>query len=120
MSALDISDNRIETEQFVPDILMKMPNITVVYMQNNEFTKKITHYRKSVISRIPSLKYIDDRPIFEDELRYSQAWARGGLEEERKERALYKKEQEEKQIKQHNDFRDMLARHRADGRKEQE
>ena len=60
-------------------------------MQNNGFVKRIPHYRKSIISRKPTLKYVDDKPVFEDELRYAAAWARGGLEEERKERALYKK-----------------------------
>jgi dynein assembly factor 1 len=68
---------------------MKMPDLAVLYMQNNQFNKKIAHYRKSIISRMPNLKYIDDKPIFEDEKRYADAWARGGLEEERKERKLY-------------------------------
>lgn len=48
-------------------------------MHNNPFNKKISHYRKSVISRIPGLKYIDDKPVFDDEKRYADAWARGGL-----------------------------------------
>jgi dynein assembly factor 1 len=69
---------------------MRLPNIAVVYMQNNDFTKKISHYRKAIISKIPTMKYIDDKPVFEDEHRYALAWARGGLEEERKERAKYK------------------------------
>ena len=59
---------------------MKMPNIAVVYLQNNDFTKNISHYRKTLISKIPALKYIDDKPVFEDEKRFSEAWARGGLE----------------------------------------
>ena len=50
-------------------------------MQNNEFTKKISHYRKSIISKMPHIKYIDDKPVFEDEKRFAEAWARGGLEE---------------------------------------
>lgn len=65
---------------------MKMPNMAVVYLQNNEFTKKISHYRKTIITKIPNIKYIDDKPVFEDEKRFAEAWARGGLEEERKER----------------------------------
>ena len=80
---------------------MKMPNIAVVYMQNNEFTKKVSHYRKAVISKIPGIKYIDDKPVFQDELRYAQAWARGGMEEERAERAKYKQEKEDEQKRQH-------------------
>ncbi len=117
ISALDISDNRIEAEEFVGEILMKMPNLAVIYMQNNEFTKKISHYRKSIISRMPEIKYIDDKPVFEDERRFSEAWARGGLEEERKERALYKKEKEEEQIRQHNEFRNMIQRYKDEAKK---
>ena len=83
------------------EILLKMPELAVIYMQNNDFVKKISHYRKSIISRMPHIKYIDDKPVFEDELRFAIAWGRGGLEEERKERALYKQEQEEKQLRQH-------------------
>lgn len=64
ITALDISDNKIADEAFLPEILMKMSNIGVVYMQNNEFTKKISHYRKSIISKIPTIKYIDDKPVF--------------------------------------------------------
>lgn len=41
-----------------------MPEIAVVYLQNNKFNKKISHYRKTLISQIPSLKYIDDKPVF--------------------------------------------------------
>ena len=58
-----------------------MPNLAVVYMQNNEFVKKISHYRKTIITKIPTIKYIDDKPVFEDEKRYAEAWGRGGLEE---------------------------------------
>ncbi len=80
---------------------MKMPNMAVVYLQNNEFTKKISHYRKTIITKIPNIKYIDDKPVFEDEKRFAEAWARGGLEEERKERERYRKEKEEEQRRQH-------------------
>ena len=64
VSSLDISDNKIETEEIVPEILMKLPNIQVVYLQNNKFNKKIAHYRKQLIIKVPTLKYIDDKPIF--------------------------------------------------------
>ena len=59
---------------------MKMPNLAVVYLQNNRFNKKIAHYRKTLISKMTNLKYIDDKPVFDDERRYAEVWARGGLE----------------------------------------
>jgi dynein assembly factor 1, axonemal len=120
ISALDISDNKVETEEFLPEVLQKMGSLAVVYLQNNEFTKKVPHYRKTLISRIPTLKYIDDRPVFEDELRYAQAWARGGLEEERKERAAYKKEKEDEQVRQHEQFRAMIDRFKEEGKRAKE
>lgn len=48
-----------------------MPNIAVIYMHNNQFNKKISHYRKTVISKMPNIKYIDDKPVFDDEKRYA-------------------------------------------------
>ena len=69
-----------------------MPNLGVLYMQNNPVCKKIKNYRKNVINTIPGLKYLDDRPIFEDEKRYVTAFFRGGIQEEREERKRYKKE----------------------------
>lgn len=43
---------------------MKLPNMSVVYLQSNKFGKKIAHYRKQLIVKIPNLKYLDDKPIF--------------------------------------------------------
>jgi dynein assembly factor 1 len=81
ISALDISDNKIEDKAIIEEILMKMPNLSVLYMQNNPVCKEINHYRKTLIISIPTLKYLDDRPVFDDERRFAEAWKRGGLEE---------------------------------------
>lgn len=74
-----------------------MPKLAVLYLHGNEVCKKIEHYRKTIIHRLPNLKYLDDRPVFEDERRYCEvininkkAFARGGIEEEREERKKYK------------------------------
>ena len=48
--------------------------------------KKIKNYRKTVINSLPGLKYLDDRPVFDEDRRHAEAFCRGGLEEERKER----------------------------------
>ena len=65
-----------------------MPNLGVLYMQGNPVCKKISNYRKVLTSRIPTLKYLDDRPVFEDDRRYAEAWAKGGIEAERNERKV--------------------------------
>lgn len=66
VSCLDIQSNRISAPEFIDEVLAKMENIAVVYLQNNDFNKKISHYRKTLINKIATLKYIDDKPIFED------------------------------------------------------
>jgi dynein assembly factor 1 len=72
-----------------------MPALAVLYLQGNEVTKKIKNYRKVLISKIPTLKYLDDRPVFEEDRRFAEAWAKGGLDEERKERETFKKEKDD-------------------------
>jgi dynein assembly factor 1 len=58
--------------------------------------KKIKNYRKKLIAAIPTLKYLDDRPVFKDDRRYAEAFSRGGLDAEREERRKYKEEEQEK------------------------
>lgn len=85
-----------------------MPNLAVIYLQGNEFIKKVKNYRKAVIHNMPALKYLDDRPVFDDERRFVEAFFRGGIEEEKKERVKYRQEQEDEHWKNHNAFKQML------------
>lgn len=38
-----------------------VPELTVLYLHGNPVVKKIRHYRKMILGRIPRLKYLDDR-----------------------------------------------------------
>ena len=67
-----------------------MPKLAVLYLNGNEVTKKIKNYRKTMIAKIPTLKYLDDRPVFPEDRRFAEAFFRGGFEEERKERDAFK------------------------------
>ena len=90
IASLDLQNNYIDDPAVLEEIFCKMPNLKVLYLQNNPVTKKITNYRKTLISKIPTLTYLDDRPVFKDDRRNAEAFARGGIEEERKERAAIK------------------------------
>lgn len=90
LSVLDLSDNKVSDENVLPEIFEKIPKLAVLYTQNNEFviplsnhyssvprshssqTKKIANYRKVMIARLPNLKYLDDRPVFEEDRRYAE------------------------------------------------
>ena len=77
IGVLDISNNKLE-DPAVLDVLARMENLHVLQMQGNPVTRKIQHYRKTVVARCQKLTYLDDRPVFEDERRTVTAWARGG------------------------------------------
>ena len=77
IGVLDISNNKLE-DPAVLDVLARMDNLHVLQMQGNPVTRKIQHYRKTVVARCQKLTYLDDRPVFEDERRTVTAWARGG------------------------------------------
>ena len=104
LHSIDISDNNITDPAVVDEIFVKMPNLLVLYCQNNPFVKKVNAYRKTLIAKLPKLRYLDDRPVFEEDRRRAEAYARGGIEEERKEMKKIKKEKDDKHWANHEAF----------------
>jgi dynein assembly factor 1, axonemal len=103
LQTIDLQHNKIEDPAIV-DVLAQLPDLRVVYLMGNPVVKNIRNYRKTIISRCKMLKYLDDRPVFEDERRRTDAWARvieaGGSQEEaaeaeREEIALIRKEKDD-------------------------
>lgn len=120
ISVLDVSDNYIDDAEVLPEILEKMPKLAVLYLQGNPVTKKIKNYRKTLISKIPTLKYLDDRPVFDEDRRFAEAFVRGGHEEERREREQLKKEKDEAHWKNHEAFREMINKAREEKKRADE
>ena len=63
-----------------------MPNLKCLYLKGNPAVRNISNYRKIIIASIPSLTYLDDRPVFVNERRTAEAWLKGGKEGETSER----------------------------------
>ncbi|GMI57715.1 hypothetical protein ScalyP_jg6125 [Parmales sp. scaly parma] len=78
LNALDIQSNAIDGGKEDADrliaILASCPSLKVVYLKGNEIVKKIAHYRKTMISRCRQLRYLDDRPVFDEERRRCNKW----------------------------------------------
>lgn len=72
-----------------------------------------------MISQLPSLTQIDDRPVFEEERRFAEAFSKGGRDAEKEERKQWDEERKEKQMQYLRDFDNMIAKSRARHRVEE-
>lgn len=45
-----------------------------------QVVRKVQHYRKATIAKMPNLRYLDDSPVFPKDRRLAEAFLRGGLE----------------------------------------
>ncbi|CAN0569964.1 unnamed protein product, partial [Ectocarpus sp. 12 AP-2014] len=79
LQTLDVQHNRINDPDVV-DIVSAMHDLRVLYLQGNPVVKCIRHYRKTLVSKCATLKYLDDRPVFDDERRRCAAWSKGMTE----------------------------------------
>ena len=117
LQTLDIQANRLEDGEGVLDVVKQMPELRVLYCQGNPFVKTLRNYRKRIISECPNLRYLDDRPVFDDERRRCDAWARGfaqgGLDAandaEREEIAQIRADKKAEEEKRVRDFEQFIA-----------
>lgn len=119
ISVLDLSKNQIEDEGIV-DLLAQLPKLKVLYLKDNPVVGEIQNYRKRVISRIPTLTYLDDRPVFEDERRTCDAWGRGGKVAEAAERKAIDEEKASAEVRNYKAFEKMIREAREEGGLEEE
>ena len=91
---VDLQNNKLD-DVAILDVLEALPALRCLYLKGNDVVGKIRNYRRVVVSRLKSLTYLDDRPVFDAERRMTDAWARGGVEAERLERERIKEEERE-------------------------
>lgn len=114
LEVVDLQQNEIDDETAVDEIFAKMPTLRVLYLMKNPMCKKIRNYRKNVTFKLKDLRYLDDRPVFEDDRRYAEAFGRGGLEEEKLERVKIREERDRKHEEYHKNFKAMMDNARAE------
>lgn len=118
---LDMQNNKID-DPAVLDLLVQMPNLRVLYLKGNPFVKKVRFYRKNVINMFPELKYLDDRPVFDDDRSRAVAWCtgfeKGGVkaarEAEKLEIARLRKAKEDKAKRNMEFFDEMIRKAREE------
>lgn len=97
----DISFNRSScpsleaTNEVVSFFQTHLPIASVLYLHGNPILRNLKQYRRKMIVGLPSLTYLDERPVFAEERRVVEAWARGGDAEETSERSKIREEKKE-------------------------
>ncbi len=102
LQALDLQHNQLVDERIL-DIFASLPDLRVLQLLGNPVVKHIRHYRKMVVAKCKLLKYLDERPVFDEERRRVDAWyaafVTGGLNAanaaEQDELTLIRKEKDE-------------------------
>lgn len=75
-------------ENIIP-FFSELKELIALYLKGNPAVRKISGYRKNLTAAIPSLGYLDERPIEDYERLLVDAFARGGKDEEERCRAEY-------------------------------
>ena len=69
------SDVRVDS---VLGIVARLPKLGALYLSGNPLARDTRHYRKTVVSTLPQLRYLDDRPVGKLERVATDAWRAGG------------------------------------------
>jgi dynein assembly factor 1 len=91
-----------------------MNGLRVLNLTGNPVIRKTTQYRKTLITKIDDLKYLDDRPVFPKERVCAVAFMAGGREAERKARTDFMEAERERQAKGIRHLEDIQRRARAE------
>lgn len=78
-------------------ILARMTGLSALYLKGNPLCRSTRNYRKVVLTMLPALTYLDDRPIFEVERVGTDAWATGGRDAEAQARQSFEAGQKAKE-----------------------
>ena len=105
LQVIDLSNNKIESINF--ETLNSLTNLRCLYLTGNPCVDTTPHYRRQLVTCIPSLQYLDTQAVTETERRLAQAFLRGGEPTEEQERIHINKESTEKtqrQFAQYDEF----------------
>jgi dynein assembly factor 1 len=85
LAHLDVGDNELpgDGDNSVLGALGEVPRLRNLVLKGNPVCRDTKHYRKTALTALPRLRYLDDRPVFTAERAAVDAWAAGGAEAER-------------------------------------
>ncbi|RNF03063.1 putative dynein assembly factor 1, axonemal-like [Trypanosoma rangeli] len=97
---IDVSHNWISQADHALPLLLRKKELRTCMLQGNSFVRTTPSYRKFLIAQIPSLRFLDQYPIFYEERSCAEAYAIGGVELEKAKREENQRNEDEERRKQ--------------------
>jgi len=82
LTSLDAHNNQISNDSAIVPFFSDFPKLELLTMNGNPAIRNISNYRRVMIVAMPTLCYLDDRPINPIDRSLAEAFMRGGREEE--------------------------------------
>lgn len=83
LKSVDVSGNYIEDgDDFVSLWPVLLPNVECLYLHGNPCHRLLRDYRRRLVSGLPFLRWLDERPVTAMDRIGSEAWSRGGKDAE--------------------------------------
>lgn len=117
--ALDIKHNSLTDPNIVDEIFAKMPALTLLECKGNEFSRHIKQARRTIIFKVPTLEYLDESPVTEDDRRLASAFMEGEMEAMRREREVLHEEKKLKHRQHMEQFDELVNGAKEERKKEQ-
>ena len=111
ITILNMNNNTIENEDFA-EVIKPLQALRVLRMEGNGVTRQMKNYRRRLTLMFPELRFLDDAPVTEEDRRLANAWNEGGLQAERAERILIKKEKDEQHAEHMRKFNELVEKGR--------
>jgi len=113
---VDLSRNKLEDRAVVDFFLSPemSDRVRLLKLQGNPAVSEVPAYRKTLVSGMKRLNYLDDSPVFPKDRRLAAAWLRGGVEEEKAERARIFEDERKERERHRAAFDDMVANARRE------
>lgn len=92
---LQLKNNSLPYSEDILTFFADSLKVAYLELKGNPFHRDCSSYRKTMVSRVDSLGFLDDKPVEVEERRLCKAWARGGREEESNERAKLVEERQQ-------------------------
>ena len=114
LTNLDLSSNELQDGKEILGVLKDVGRLAAVYLKGNPMVKTTKHYRKTVITTITNIRYLDERPVFDMERHTAEAWAIGGSEAEKRARTEFQQAKRNKDKESMNAFKEWKAKIKAE------